>query len=181
MVILGIWHGVNAAPTATINGINCYIIRLNEFSIGYANVPHDNTATITVTAASSLTKAVSVFIAYPQSPIPLDFVTASANTTTNANAANIKTQAGGCIIYSGGQNATLGAFTTTWNGPNGDPVNESVDAQLEAGSYTSGFINITRSNDLGDLNMAETVSGTKRLITVSFGPPLALTNIFRLA
>ena len=179
IIILAIYQGVNANVTsATVNDIEAFFkLNINEFSIAAVNVPDNASvsgglATITVTAASSLRKAVSVYIAYPDNPIPLDFVTVTANTTTDANAANVKTQAGGFLVYSGGQNATLGTFTTTWNGQGSNSVVENVDAQLEAtGSYTAGFINITTSDDLGDVNMAESVSGTKRLAVASWGPP----------
>jgi hypothetical protein len=67
--------------------------------------------------------------------------------------------------------ATLGAFTTTWNGTNGT-LTENYDAQIEAAtSVTHGFIDrFTASSDNDDLNMAESVSGTKQLVAVTWGP-----------
>lgn len=174
IVVLAVFQGVNGdLTTVTVNGINEYHkTRLNEFSITAHRVPTDTTATIVVTAATSLRKAVGVYVGYPWNPIPLDFGSVSANTTTDANVADQKTQAGGFLIYSGGQLSTLGTFTTTWNGQGSDAVTENADAQLEAtSSYTNGHINITRSDDIGDVNMAESTSGTKRLIVCSWGPP----------
>ena len=91
--------------------------------------------------------------------------------TTDANVANLKAQAGGFLIYAGSQPVVLGTFTTTWNGTNGT-LQEDVDAQLEAAtSYTTGMIpNFTVSSDNDDLNMAESASGTKLLVAVTWGP-----------
>jgi hypothetical protein len=75
------------------------------------------------------------------------------------------------LVYSGGQNATLGTFTTTWNGS--ESLVENVDAQLEGtASYTSGHVNnMLVSANVNDLVMAESASGTKRLIGVMHYPP----------
>ncbi len=172
LIVLAVFHGVAAACTATINNTNMHRIQntAHEFAIFHLQVPVGTTADIVVTATSSIRKAVSVYVAYPNNPIPLDSATATANTTTNANAADQKVQANGFLIYSGGQLATLGTFTTTWNGT--DAVVEDVDAQLEAASsYTAGHINITNSTDVSDLDMAESTSGTKRLVVGTWGPP----------
>lgn len=174
IVILAVFHGVAAACTATVNGKNCDMRVQNtahEFSIFSVELPIGLLGDIVVTAASSIRKAVSVYVAYPKNPMPIDSGTATANTTTDANVANMKCQAAGFLIYSGGQLATLGTFTTTWNGAGGESVVEDVDAQLEsASSYTAGHINILRSDDLGDVNLAESTSGTKRLVAATWGP-----------
>jgi hypothetical protein len=173
MVILANYHGVAAAHSSTVNGqgfCEAQGLGSQEFSMAAFRIPDGDTATIVITATASLRKAVSVFVIYPERHLSLDRASATANTTTDANAPDIKCQSGGSIIYSGGQHATLGTFTTTWNGS--DAVTESVDAQLEAaGSYTAGFIPITTSADLNDVNMAESTSGTKRLVVMSHGPP----------
>ncbi len=174
IIILACYHGVAAAATATVNGIDHYHRTQNtahEFSMFAHYVPNGTTATITVSATSSIRKAVSVYVAYPENPMPLDSGTATANTGTNANVADMKTQASGFLIYSGGQHATLGTFTTTWNGT--EAVTEDIDAQLEsAASYTMGRITtITTSADLNDVNMAQSTSGTKRLVVTTWGPP----------
>jgi len=172
IVILAIFAGVNGDVTAaSVNGIPFFHkTRINEFAICACRVPNDTTARIEVSATSSIRKAVSVMVAYPQNPIPLDSGTATANTTTNANVADQKVQRHGCLVYAGGQLATLGTFTTTWNGT--DSLVEDVDAQLEsASSYTAGHINITISSDTSDVDLGESASGTKRLVVCTWGPP----------
>lgn len=176
LVVLACHHGVNAAPSgATVAGLAAYlIVTINEFTVFAVRVPNNvTTTTITVSAASSIRKAVSVYVCYPCNRIPLDFGTGSGTTTTNAVITNLEVQAGGCLIYAGGQHATLGAFTTTWSGVNA--VVENVDAQYEsASSYTMGHIQITESTTQSDLTLAETVSGTKRLAAVTFRAPWGL-------
>jgi hypothetical protein len=173
IVILGIFMGVNvgSAPSGTVNGIGRALGRAqNEWAFNVHLVPNDTLATIIVSVATSLRKAVSVWIGYPENPIPLDSGLATANTTTNANIADLKVQAGGFLIYAGGQLSTLGTFTTTWGGA--ETVIEDVDAQLEsASSYTAGHFNVTESTDVNDLNLAESTSGTKRLVAATWGPP----------
>lgn len=173
IIVLACWMGVTVtAASSTVNGIPHYTYprtTLNDFTIMAVRVPNDTTATITASHASSLTKAVAVYVYYPKDHTMLDSGSATGTTTTNATVADQKVQAGGCLIYVGGQNATLGAFTTTWTGP--DAVTEDIDAQLEAGSYTMGNIVVSVSSDTHDLTLAETVSGTKRLAAMTFGPP----------
>ena len=172
IVVLGIFQGVDGNMTsATVNGMEAYFkLNLNEFSIAAIQVPNNTLATITVSATSSVRKACSVYVGYPNNHMPLDSGTNSANAATDANVADQKVQASGFLIYSGGQFGTIGTFTTTWNGA--DAVVEDTDAQLEAiSSYTAGHINITGSTDLSDLNMAESTSGTKRLAVATWGPP----------
>jgi hypothetical protein len=179
LVILVSYVGAaTATPHPVVNGISAggFITANNEFNLYAISVKTGTTATVTVSGAGgSARKAVSVYVAYPENHMPLDSGNATANVGTDANVANIKVQAGGFLIYGGGQHATLGAFTTTWNGAGGESVTEDVDAQLEAtASYTMGRIaTILRSDDLGDVNMAEDTSGTKRLVVVSWGPPRA--------
>lgn len=173
VVAVAFYGGVAGGVTATLNGIEAYARIQNtshEFGIFLFQVVTDTSASLVLNRASSLRKVVGVYVFYPEIHTPLDSSTATATTTTDANCADVKVQAGGCLIYIGGQHATLGTFTTTWNGT--DAVTENVDAQLEAAaSYTFGHINITVSSDASDLNMAESVSGTKRLVAVSLGPP----------
>lgn len=174
VIILACFHGVAAAVTGSVNGNSSWLRAQNtahESGILAFLVPIGTTATITVSATGSVRKAVSVYVAYPESHIPIDSGTATANTTTNANVANQKVPAGGFVIYAGSQLATLGTFTTTWNA-NGT-LTEDVDAQLEAtSSYTHGRVTgITQSSDTGDVGLAESTSGTKRLAVMTFGPP----------
>lgn len=174
IIIAACYHGVAASCTATLNGIPSYFRAQNtahEFSIHAFQVPAGTTGALALSATGSLRKAASLYVAYPQIHAPLDSGTASAGTTTDANVADQKVQAGGFLIYAGGQHATLGTFTTTWNGT--DAMTEDVDAQLEGvASYTMGRITqITVSTDLSDVNLAESTSGTKRLVVATFGPP----------
>lgn len=179
IVILACYHGVAAACTGTVNGIAQYYRNQNtahEFSQLAFQVPVGTTADITVTAASSIRKAVSVYVAYPRNPIPLDAGTDTANTTTNAVVSDIEVVASGFFIYNGGQHGTLGAFSITWSP--GDPGTEDVDAQLEAAaSYTAGNGRIATSSTTGDFTLAETVSGTKRLVVTSWGPPVPYAGL----
>lgn len=173
LVILCVYHGVAAAATATVNGIShCHRTQntAHEFSMFAVPVPDGTDATITVSATGSTRKAVSVYVAYPNILLPLDSGTATANTTSNAVVSDQKVQRNGFFLYNGGQHATLGAFSITWNA--GDPGGESVDAQLESvASYTAGYGNIATSSNTGDVTLSETVSGTKRLVVTSWGPP----------
>lgn len=128
--------------------------------------------TIVVGATSSLRKAVGVYIAYPYDPLPIDSGTATANTTSDATVTNMATAGGGFAIYAGCQQSTLGTFTTTWNGAGAEAVTEDVDAQLEsASSYTFGHIDIVQADAQGDVTLAESTSGTKRLAVATWGPP----------
>lgn len=173
IVILAVYIGVGTSASATVNGISSYHrtqVTTHEFAIFAHQVPCGTTADIAVTAAASTRKAAAVYVAYPRNHMVLDDGTDTANSATDAVISNVKVQAGGFLIYAGGQNATLGTFTTTWTGP--DAVTEDVDAQLEsAASYTMGRIDTTVSSDQDDLTLAESVSGTKRLVCASWGPP----------
>ena len=173
LIVLAAMGGANAAVTGTVNGYPAGAVfqgATTAWALLVFPVPVDTTATITVTTSGSARKTVGVYVLYPQNHIPLDWGSDSANTTTDANIANLQVQAGGCLIYAGGQVATLGTFTTTWNGV--DAVTEDIDAQIEAfGSYTSGRIAVTESSSASDLNMAESVSGAKRLVAATWGPP----------
>jgi hypothetical protein len=172
LVIASVYHGVAAACTATCNGTNMHRIQntAHEFSIFFLQVPVGTTASISISATSSVRKKLTVFISYPSNPIPLDSGTDTANTTTNASVANLQVQYLGCLIYSGGQHATLGAFTTSWGGS--EVVTETNDAQLEAAaSYTDGYIAVITSTSTNALTLAETVSGTKRLVVGTWQPP----------
>lgn len=179
LLVLACYHGVAAAATATIQGFGggtggtvCHVIQntAHEFSIFFIGVPTQDGVRFSLSATSSLRKAVTPFLIYPQNPIPLASGTDSANAATDAVVSNLQVQAGGYVIYNGGQHATLGTFTTTWGGT--DSVVESVDAQIEAGSYTAGYIQITNSTSTNGVTMAESASGTKRLVAASWGPPL---------
>lgn len=177
IVILAVYHGVAAACTVTVNGCPAYFRAQNtahEVSLHAVEVEAGTTATITVSATSSLRKACAVYVAYPHRHTPLDSGTATAATTTNANVANLTLHAEGFAIYVGAQHATLGTFTTTWNA-NGT-VTEDVDAQLEsAASYTMGRVmSVTQSSETGDVDLAESASGTKRLAAATWGPPRAI-------
>jgi len=174
IVIVSCHHGVAAAATATCNGIDAYHRTQNtahEFSMFAFQVPNGTLATITISATGSVRKWIAVYIAYPKNHTPLDSGTGTANTTTNATVANVKVQSGGFLLACGGQNATLGAFSTTWGGP--DAVIEDGDAQYEsASSFTYTRIgSISVSSDANTVTLAETVSGTKRLVVTTWGPP----------
>ncbi len=178
IVVVGVWHGINASATpAALDGIPYFFREQNtahEFSMFAFQVPCGTGAihTLNIQAVGSLTKANQFYTFYPACHAPLDSGTATANTTANAVVSNIKFMSGGVAFYCGGQNATLGAFGTTWNGT--ADIIEDTDAQLEAGSYTFGRIGCVTtqaSSDLSDVTLAETVSGTKRLVVASWGPP----------
>lgn len=192
VVVLAGYHGVAAAVTGRLNGVDNFMRVQNtahEIGILIFPCPHGWTATVEVSATSSLRKAVSVYVLYPGSVLPVDSGTVSANTTSvagvndmqarmmwggisNSKAADVSS----CGIYVGAQHATLGTFTTTWvPNPAGAQatVTEDVDAQLEAAaSYTMG--RITRfmvGSELGDVNLTASTSGTKRLAVAMFDWP----------
>jgi hypothetical protein len=173
IVVLGIFLGIDAAMTVTVNGYaECLQRRQNSFAMSYHRIPTGTTATIVVSATGSARKAVSVFVAYPGNPVPLDVGADTRTGTTNATIANLKTQVGGCLIYEGGQLAvSTGNFTTTWVSGT-DAVTEDIDTTFESAScYTAGHINLTVSESAATLNMGESVSGSKQLVAMSFGPP----------
>jgi len=176
VVVLAIHQGVNGDVTAASVADYAFYhkTRLNEFAITAHRLPNDvSNAGISISATSSLRKSIGIFVCYPSNPIPTDFGSASAAAGNNAVIGNLEAQGGGCLIYSGGQNATLGSFTTTFGG--GEAVNEDVDAQYESAStYTQGHINLITSAmgaTARTLQMAASVNGTKRLVAVLFGPP----------
>lgn len=192
VVVLACYHGVAAAVTGRVNGVDNFVRVQNtahEVGILIFPCPHGWTASVEVSATSSLRKAVSVYVLYPRSFLPVDSGTATANTTSDATVSNMQarmmwggisnTKAGdvaSCGIYVGAQHATLGTFTTTWvPNPAGAQatVTEDVDAQLEAaGSYTMGRITkFMVGSELSDLTLAESVSGTKRLAVAMFDWP----------
>lgn len=171
IVIACVYHGVVGGPTATCNGIPGYRISNagHEGAVFVFLVPTGTTATITVTMTGSLRKAVSVYIAYPYDPLPLDSGTSSATTTTAAAVNSFKVQKNGFFIYNGVVDAGLVTFSTTWGG--GDTPTENVDAQLEAvGSYTAGLCLNTVSSDASNFTMSASVSSTKRLVAASWRP-----------
>lgn len=174
VIVLACYLGVAAGMTATVNGISQYARIQNtahECGITLHQVPCGTTANIAVTAASSLRKAVSIYVAYPANHLQLDSGTATANTTADAAVNAMAMQVGGCLIYVGSQNAVLGTFTTTWSGA--DTITEDVDAQIEStASYTMGAIKTClRGSSGGNVTLAESTSGTKRLAVVTFGSP----------
>lgn len=173
VVIVAAFLGVAVIGTVVVHGVGQNInSRQNETQITIHEVPTGKTCTITITAPGSIRKAASIYIAYPaQVASILAFGTASANTTSNAIISAKKFIKNGFMVYAGAQVATLGTFTTTWDGT--DAVVEDVDAQLEsASSYTAGHINFTEaSNDLHSLTMAASTSGTKTLAMLTMGAP----------
>jgi hypothetical protein len=169
VVAVMVYHGVAALCTVTINGKPCAFVRQDEVSAHWVDIPNGTTASVTITAASSLRKAFRVFVCYPASHMPLGKSTVTAGGTTDAVISNFPVHALGCTAY-GGSQSVLGTYTTTWS--EADAVNESIDAQLEASiSYTFGYINHTVSSSQNTLTMAETTSGNKRLARVTFGSP----------
>lgn len=133
-------------------------------------VPVGSTATIGHTAVASVRKAISVYVLYPEWSRALQTIGTTATTTTDAAVTIASASCNGCIIYAGGQDATLGTFTTTWGGT--DAVIEDIDAQLEGtASYTSGHVNLTESSFTNALTLAESTSGTKALVAISLRPP----------
>lgn len=177
IVIVTAYHGVAAAATCTVNGINSYFraqTTTHEFSLFAVKVPASYTGmsgVVTVSATGSVRKAVSVYVAYPRNHMPLDSGTATANTTGTATISNLKVQAGGFLIFAGGQHGIAGTtVTVTWNGT--DAITTDVnDGTVEALSrYDKGRIIITNSTDLSDLSLTTGTSGTKRLVAATWGP-----------
>jgi hypothetical protein len=172
IVVVAGHHGVAAAATATLNG-DPYFMRVQnttyEFSMFAFFCPFGDAIDLSVSATGSIRKAFAIYVLYPHHPVPLITGSASAGTTTNATIANFIVHTRGCVIYAGGQHATLGAFTTTLSG---QTVTEDVDTQYEsASSYTMGRItSVSPSSNTNALTLAETVSGTKRLVGASWGP-----------
>lgn len=175
IVVLAVYHGVAAACSVTLNGIPSFFSVQNvahEFSIHAFQEQMKTTGTVVITATGSIRKAFGVYAIYPRIHAPLGSGTASASTTNDAIIAGGVVPyvgGGGLAVYCGGQHATVGAFGTTWAG-NGT-VTEDADAQLEAAaSYSWGNVQATRSA-ASALTLAETVSGTKRVVCASWGPP----------
>jgi hypothetical protein len=178
VVVLMAYAGAAAATsTGSINGIPLTAEGASSvFVVGSALVPNGTTATLVLTTASSLRKAVSVYVLYPENHARIDRLTDTASGTTDAVLPNLDVVAGGTLIYAGGQNAVLGTFTTTWSGT--DAVTEDVDAQLEGvASYTMGHISpISVSSNEDDLTLAESASGAKAFIAITYGPPPLRSN-----
>lgn len=171
VVIVASFFGVSVLPTVLVGGMEKFHIqRTATVSISMHRVPCGTTCTITVSAASSIRKAASIYVAYPYG-IWRDGAGATATTTSNAVISDIKYLTNSFLIYCAAQLSTLGTFTTTWNGT--DAVTEDVDAQLEAASsYTMGHINFTEaSNDTHDLTLASSASGTKDLVAITMSVP----------
>lgn len=165
VVILAVYMGNAAVMTGTVQGI-AYTSLVNNTSrfVGLMSfaVPTGTTADIVVDVASSLRKAVTVYVAYPTSATIVSSDDDSAAGTTDVVASALTANAGGFVIYAGAQNAFLGTFSPTWSGV--DAVVEDVDAQLEAvASYTMGHVNLTESIS-GNLTLAESTSGTKHIV-----------------
>lgn len=176
VVVLAIYEGVAVAPSdaavsTNVNGQQMIQrARNNEFGVFSFPVPTGTLVTVQVAFVGSQRKAVGVYVAYPWTPLSLDLGSASANTTSNATVSDQQVEAGGCLIYSGGQHGQTGDFVTTWTGV--DAVTEDADAQLEAtATYTHGHINVTRASSADDLTLAESASGTKRLVVMTLPPP----------
>jgi hypothetical protein len=169
VVILAVYGGGTSALTGTVAGISPTSTAHNTSRwVGLMSfaVPSGATADIVVDVPSSARKAVAVYVAYPASATMVSSDDDSAAGTTDVVASALTANAGGFLIYAGGQNAFLGTFSTTWSGA--DAVVEDVDAQLEAvASYTMGHINLTESIS-GNLTMAETASGTKHIFAATW-------------
>lgn len=177
LIVLAGYRGVSVSfnPTqVSVNGIQaCETERAREWLLAAVPEPTGmKLAEISVTGTGSVRKAVSVWVYYPERlPTQDDFFgVGNVAGTTDANVANVTARAKGCLLYAGGQTATLGTFTTTWGGA--DAVVKDVEAQLEsATSYTAGHINFTVSSNTNAINMAESNSGTKNLVAMSLPPP----------
>lgn len=175
LVIIAFYGGVANFTSASVNGIPCFIAVKNnahECGILGCQVPNGTLGNLVLTCATSLRKAASIYVAYPNNWMPIDTGSDSATFLNDAVVLDIQANSGGFLIYAGCQHTATGNFTTTWSGT--PPVVEDVDAQLEAAAtYTMGHINITgASTSANDLTMAESVTGTKRLAVASWGPPL---------
>lgn len=171
MIIVASFSGVSALPVVLVAGIEkVQIQRTASVAITVHRVPTGTTCSISISSASSLRKAASVYVAYPYS-IWRDSGGTTALTTSNAVVSDIKSVPNGFMIYCGAQLSVLGTFTTTWNGT--DIVVEDVDAQLEsASSYTMGHINFTEaSSDLHDMTLATSTSGQKDFVVLTMLPP----------
>jgi hypothetical protein len=173
LVVLSIYRGIgNVAADTTVNGISPFLEQNNSSAsaqggIHVFRVPLGLTADLWVSVVGSQRKAVGVTILYPKSPRFLLSKSNDQQTTTTDATGTVPTMAGGTVFYAGTSNGTLTAFGTTSSGA--DAVIEDVDAQLEAtGSYTFGHINVTIGGDI-TLTLAETVSSTKQLSTLSLG------------
>lgn len=174
LIILSCFHGVAASVSGTVNGYK--VTRLIQGSSGFFNaiitflVPTGLTATVTVTANSSIHKGVGVYVAYPKNPIPIDFGVATAGGVSDATVSNIKVQKDGFLIWTGAQLSVVGSLSATWNGA--DTATEDYESQIEVTStYCNGQINaISVSSDNDDMTLAETAGGTKHLHVASWGP-----------
>lgn len=171
IIVVATFVGVSVGVTTLVQGADrLFTQRIATVCITGHAVPSGTSVTITVSATGSIRKAASVYVAYPYS-IWRDSGSVTATTTTNAVVNDLKSVQNGFLIYAGAQLATLGTFTTTWNGT--DAVVEDVDAQLEAASsYTMGHINFTEaSNDVHDITMAASTSGTKDFAVITMLVP----------
>jgi hypothetical protein len=174
IVVLAFMRGATSGtPTATVNGIPAIVptLALQAAGIQFLQVPSGSRATITLTNAGSVRKAVQVYVAYPNEPIPIDAVRAFNTSTSDAVAADLKVMRNGFVIYAGGQLTAQSTYTVTWSGT--DAVTEDVDATLESvSSYTMGRILVTAGSDLDDLTLAASLSGTKAIVAVSWASPV---------
>ncbi len=171
VVILAGFHNQQGVFSSTVNGIPPAALRStasNYTGIASHLVPSGTTATVSYTMAGALRKAVSVYVAYPVSPVFISAGGDTASGTTDAVVA-LTGMTGGFAIYAGAQGAVLGTFTTTWGGA--DAVVEDVDAQIEAlASYTTGHINFTENQASASVTLAESLTGIKHMQACSFYP-----------
>jgi len=173
IIILGIYGGVSAAITATVNDIPpFYSLRNGQSAVLAFQVVSGITATIVVSATASERKAVHVYVAYPHSHTPLDSASGSASTTNPVALTDVKTIAGGFAIVAGRANGgSTGAVSCTWSG-NGT-ITEDYDSVMEATATPGAYRvhTITESGDSGDGSFTCTGSNTKNAVMVSWGPP----------
>jgi hypothetical protein len=174
LIILAIYHGVNSPLFQVIlNGYNANgWTQLNEYSLAHVSMKEGTIGDLIIgcDAASHARMNVSVYSAYPLNHIPVDGGADSAAGTSDVVVSNIKAYKDGFLVYSVGQHAVESTWTASWNGT--DAVVEDYDAVPEAGSsHSTGHINFTYSSDDRDLQLSESLTGLKRLVTRAWGPP----------
>lgn len=165
---------VTVSTAATVNGIQPIArTSISQVIILAFAVPCGLTANVSFTHPGSGRKVVSVSVAYPKSPFPIDSAGALAGTTSPAIATDLKVTPNGFVLYAGYSATTANTLTVTWSGPDAVPAPDyhAVPEAASATIITGTIPLITVGSDLDDVTITALLSGTKAIIAASWGPP----------
>lgn len=164
-----------AIGAPTINGVAMDLVAgpgAGDFTLWQKVVASGTTADFSIPAGftGALRCIIGVWVAYPNSSTKVDSGHTQATSTTNAVVSDVEVVDDGFQIAWGGQLATVGSFTGTWNGA--DTPTEDTDQTIESGTSVAAWSMPTTENlTTGDFTMAASASGTKRVVVASWGPP----------